>query len=90
MDDLSKGIPFDTTLDYKSNELYSWVDLARRMSFDKSQSIGAKNGLRYAIKADGKSNYRVVKAVIKMFQSEQVNVNRFNLITDLETGQEEK
>jgi biopolymer transport protein ExbD len=88
MDELTKGIPFDTTLTL-TNELYHWVDLSRRMSFDKSQSLGVKNGLRYAIKADGKSNYKIIKGVIKMFQTEQINVNRFNLITDLETGQEE-
>lgn len=83
MSDRAKGIPMDTINSLK-NELYNWVDVSRRESFNKSQEMGSKNQLRYAIKADGETNYRKIKKIIKMFQSEQVNVNNFMLVTDLE------
>jgi biopolymer transport protein ExbD len=82
----TRGIPMDTTNSIK-NELYNWVDAGRRMSFAKSQEAGNKNALRYAIKGDGQANYKKVKMVIKLFQSPEVGVNNFCLITDLEKGQ---
>jgi hypothetical protein len=42
--------------------------------------------LRYAIKADGKTNYIAVKDVIKVFTDKKLY--RFNLITNLEQGEE--
>lgn len=79
--DKFKGIPFDTTVAL-TNELFNWVDAGRRMSFDKYQ----KGVLRYAIKSDGETNYKKIKKIITMFQNDAVNVNRFNLVTSLETG----
>jgi len=74
-----KGVPFDTT-SALTNELFNWVDVGRRMSFDKYQ----KGMLRYAIKGDSDANYKKIKKIIAMFQSDAINVNRFNLVTSLE------
>jgi len=77
-----KGIPMDTTTSL-TNELFNWVDAGRRMSFNKYQ----KGVLRYAIKGDGDANYKKIKKIIEMFQKDEINVNRFNLITSLESEQ---
>jgi hypothetical protein len=39
------------------------------------------------LKGDGKCDYKKVKAVIDIFQSKDINVNNFNMITDLEKGE---
>jgi biopolymer transport protein ExbD len=62
------GIPCDSV----NNELADWIVLSRM----------ANPKLRVAIKGDGDANYPVVKKVIKTLIDK--NVNRFNLITDLE------
>jgi biopolymer transport protein ExbD len=84
--DQFKGIPTDTANTMK-NELYHWIDCSRRMWFDKWGSGDPKKKLRYALKGDGKVDYKKVKRVIDIFQSPDVNVNNFNMITDLEKGQ---
>lgn len=82
LDSKSKGIPIDSL----NNQLADWISYGRLASFNESQKIGKKNMLRFAIKGDGEANYAVVKEVIDIFQSKSINVNRFNLITDLENG----
>jgi biopolymer transport protein ExbD len=84
--DQLKGIPTDT-VNNMNNELYQWIDAGRRMWFDKWGSGDPKKKLRYALKGDGKVDYKKVKRVIDIFQSKDVNVNNFNMITDLEKGQ---
>ena len=68
------GIPCDST----RNELRDWVDLARRL-----------NGRppRVALKGDQDVDYVVVKRVIATLQ--ELNINRFNMITSLEAPPEE-
>jgi biopolymer transport protein ExbD len=84
--DKYKGIPTDTVNSLK-NELFNWIDAGRRMWFDKWGTGDPKKKLRYALKGDGKVDYKKVKRVIDIFQSKDVNVNNFNMITDLEKGQ---
>lgn len=62
------GIPADST----NNELSQWI-LYSRISNPK---------IRIAIKADRDANYPVVGTVIRTLQER--NINKFNLITDLE------
>jgi biopolymer transport protein ExbD len=62
------GIPIDSA----RNELGDWVQLAR---YSNPQSI-------VAIKGDGSAGYPVAGRVIEILQEK--NVNRFNLITDME------
>ncbi len=63
------GIPADTA----NNELVTWIDKARRVS---------NNAYRIVVKADGKSEYPSIARVIASLQA--LNINKFNLITDLE------
>ncbi|AKQ46849.1 biopolymer transporter ExbD [Rufibacter radiotolerans] len=62
------GIPIDST----RNELRDWVQQAR---YSNPQSI-------VAIKGDQKAGYPVAGRVIEILQD--INVNRFNLVTDME------
>ena len=62
------GIPADST----DNEFMNWVKTAREINPD----------LRIAIKADEKTPYPVIKKVMKSLQ--QLDENRYNLITKLE------
>lgn len=64
------GIPIDST----NNELGVWIMQARL----------SNPNLRIAIKGDGNSQYPVIKKVINTLQDK--NVNKFNLITDLEVN----
>lgn len=67
---IKKGIPVDTNLE--KNELRDWV----------ISTIGEGRKMRYVIKGDGASSYKTVKWVIATMQD--LNINRFNLITSLE------
>lgn len=62
------GIPIDST----RNELGDWVQQAR---YSNPQSV-------VAIKGDGTAGYPVAGRVIEILQDK--NVNRFNLVTDME------
>ncbi|MFB9861772.1 ExbD/TolR family protein [Rufibacter immobilis] len=62
------GIPIDST----SNELGDWVQLAR---YSNPQSV-------VAIKGDQTAGYPVAGRVIEILQDK--NINRFNLVTDME------
>lgn len=65
------GVPVDTS----NNELAPWIDQARRVSGNK---------YRIVVKADGKTEYPAIARVINTLQS--LNINKFNLITDLEAN----
>lgn len=68
------GIPYDSL----NNQMMAWVLAAR------TANIATFNQAPYiAIKGDGTADVPTVKAVIKNLQEE--NLNRFYLITDLET-----
>lgn len=68
------GVPVDST----QNELRDWIDLSRRLNDQVP---------RVAIKGDIDVDYGKVKRVIATLQ--QLNINRFNLITTLEAPPEE-
>lgn len=70
-DKFNPGVPVDTT-NGPTNELGMWI-LQGRLSNPK---------FRIAIRGDGKVPYPVVKKVINTLQDK--NVNKFNLITNLE------
>ncbi len=65
-----KGIPYDSI----NNELGKWI-FHSRMTNPK---------YRVAVKGDGQSDYIAAKRVIEIFQENKVN--KFNLVTGLETG----
>jgi biopolymer transport protein ExbD len=65
------GIPIDTRRG-KTNELKEWINAARRTN----------QQLRFAIKGDRETLYEKMDKVI--FTLQDVNINRFNLITGLE------
>jgi len=64
------GIPADTT----DNQFKKWVKFAREVNPE----------LRIAIKADQKTPYAIIKKVMKSLQ--ELDENRYNLITKLETA----
>ena len=63
------GVPYDSL----NNELSDWVRLSR---LENPQ-------FRIAVKGDREADYKTVKRVIQILQDNKVN--RFNLITNLET-----
>lgn len=88
----SPGIPHDSL----HNELGDWIrfgqiEAARQAKAEKerAETLGREfkyEPLRFAIKADAKTNYIAVKDIIKVFTD--MDIYRFNLITDLEQGPE--
>jgi biopolymer transport protein ExbD len=84
MDQTSGGIPIDSL----NNQLGDWIAFGwnEKQRFQQTNNIPKDNWCRIAIKADGQTNYKVIKRVIKIFQER--NLNSFNLITDMEGGEE--
>lgn len=88
----SPGIPHDSL----DNQLANWIrfgqiEAARQAKTEKekAEQLGREfkyEPLRFAIKADAKTNYIAVKDIIKVFTD--MELYRFNLITDLEQGPE--
>lgn len=80
----TKGIPMDT-IGHK-DELSYWINFARveeyKVRIEMRNQGKPVEDLRYAIKADGKSSYKTVDAVIALFKKQEVFT--FNLITSLE------
>ena len=78
----SKGIPYDSL----NNQLADWIYYGRFEDAAKAGSAEVKRDktkeLRFAIKGDGNAEYTAIKRVIDIFQ--EMKVNRFNLITNLE------
>jgi biopolymer transport protein ExbD len=87
----SPGVPLDSL----HNELGDWIQFGRieeqRLALsqkDKALTSGRtfkREPMRFAIKADGKTNFIAVKDVIKVFTDKEIY--RFNLITNLEAGE---
>ena len=73
LNDQQPGVPIDSL----NNQLIDWVLEARRAN----QAI-FKKPTYIAIKGDGNADVPTVQAVIKILQER--DINRFNLITDLE------
>lgn len=90
----SPGIPHDSL----HNELGDWIQFGRieaaiqaKAQKERAENLGREfkyEPLRYAIKADGKTNYIAVKDIIKVFTDK--DIYRFNLITNLEQEAEAK
>ncbi len=90
----SAGIPHDSL----HNELGDWIQFGRveaakqaKVQKEKAESLGREfkyEPLRFAIKADSKTNYIAVKDIITVFTDK--DIYRFNLITDLEQGEVKK
>ena len=86
----SAGIPHDSL----HNQLRDWIQFGRieaakqaKAQKEKAEKLDRPfkyEPLRFALKADGKTNYIAVKEVIKVFTD--IDIYRFNLITDLEQG----
>jgi biopolymer transport protein ExbD len=83
MDKNAVGVPTDSL----HNELADWIlqgygaseiDLSKKGLSDKALK---EKRIRYAIKADGMTNYKKVKKVIEIFGTEKIY--QFNLITNL-------
>lgn len=88
---VSPGIPSDSL----NNELANWIQFGRieeAKLAKKQKSLKEANNkefvydrLRFAIKADSKTNYSDVKKIIQIFKDH--DIYRFNLITNLEQGE---
>jgi len=86
----SPGIPHDSL----DNQLKDWIMFGRIEAATQATQEKAKaeelgrdfkyEPLRFAIKADGKTNYIAVKDIIQIFTD--MDIYRFNLITSLEDG----
>ena len=70
------GVPTDS-IDGGKSELQEWVQAA----------VDANPDIKLAIKCDAKTPYKVVKAVMSELQD--MNQNRYQLITNLKTSSEE-
>ena len=70
------GVPTDS-IDGGKSEFQEWVQAA----------VDANPDIKLAIKCDAKTPYKVVKAVMSELQD--MNQNRYQLITNLKTSSEE-
>jgi biopolymer transport protein ExbD len=88
IDAQTKGIPLDST----DNQLANWIRYSRiaertiaRDQKARLEGLGKEfkdKPLRFAIKADSKTNFLQVREVIKTFTKQDIFI--FNLITNLE------
>lgn len=77
----SQGIPYDSL----NNQLADWIRFGRLAEAGINPNAAMRDkALRFAIKGDGNADYPTVKRVIDIFQ--EMKVNRFNLVTDLEAN----
>ena len=75
---VQQGIPTDS-VGRNPSELREWIYNARYAT----KELNDKE-LRISIKGDSKENYKVVKKIIDILQSQEVN--KFSLITSLEAA----
>jgi biopolymer transport protein ExbD len=87
MDQMTKGIPTDSL----KNELAEWIQEGYEAFMIDAQNKGISvedlrddEGLRYAIKADGATQYEKIEKVIDIFREK--NIFQFNMVTTLEAG----
>lgn len=85
MSNASAGIPMDTL---RNNQLSDWVNAAFTYSLDDYNTKKAKNANvkppRFAIKADGRAKYKIIKQVIDICQKQ--GIQHFNLVTGLKAA----
>ncbi|MDX9751659.1 MAG: biopolymer transporter ExbD [Flavobacteriales bacterium] len=72
-----QGIPMDST----QNQLRDWIMVTRNIFWNDT----GRNPI-VALKADGNTQYLRVAEVIRTFQSPGIQINKFKMITDLETS----
>jgi biopolymer transport protein ExbD len=84
LDKVGKGIPLDSANnqlgDWIQEGYYAFMDDATEQGMTKEQL--KQEGLRYAIKADGNTEYSKVEKVIDVFRDKQIF--QFNMVTNLE------
>jgi biopolymer transport protein ExbD len=84
MSNASAGIPMDTL---KQNELADWINAGLSYAQQDYAEKKAKNlnvkPPRYAIKADGRARYKIVKQVIDICQKQ--GIQHFELVTSLKS-----
>ncbi len=84
MSNASPGIPMDTL---KNNELEDWISsglaYAQADYADKKAKNENMKPPRFAIKADGRAHYKVIKEVIAICQ--KLGIQHFDLITSLKS-----
>lgn len=77
------GIPIDSA----DNQLKDWIAQARYADKVVAAQNGTESkGLRIAIRGDKATNYPTIKKIINTLQDQ--NINKFNLITNLEGAPE--
>jgi biopolymer transport protein ExbD len=83
----SPGIPIDTA-DVNKSELATWIHQARVAQFELKKQGKVKEEYVIVVKADQDTPYPDFRRVINTLTD--INVNKFNLITDMEAGPEKK
>ncbi len=85
MDKATIGIPVDSA----NNQLADWIFYGWREKqiFQQTNKMAREHWCRISIKADGQTNYKVIKRVIQIFQDQ--DLNSFNLITNMKTEKPE-
>lgn len=85
LDKQTKGIPTDSL----NNELGDWIQEGYEAFMADAQAKGFtiaqlkdKEGLRYAIKADGDTDYEKIQNVINVFRDKEIY--QFNMVTSME------
>jgi biopolymer transport protein ExbD len=85
MSNASAGIPMDTL--HNNDQLVDWVSAGLSYSQqDYAEKLAKHENVkppRYAIKADGRAKYKVIKQVIDICQKQ--NIQHFELITSLKS-----
>src|SRR5690606_35541284 len=81
---IQPGIPVDTT-ETSSNELYSWVQEARRATIEFNRSREGERGyedpgpMKVAIKADAEEKYPIINLIIETLRNQKQN--KFSFVT---------
>ncbi len=83
----SPGIPIDTA-DVNKSELATWIHQARLAQFQLKREGKVENEYVIVLKADQDTPYPAVQKVINTLTD--INVNKFNLITDMEADPAKK
>lgn len=74
---LQPGVPYDTIVGSKKNQLKDWIYTARQANIE----LGNEKELNFAIKGDAKLEYPKVKIVMDILQDQKINT--FDLVTGL-------
>jgi biopolymer transport protein ExbD len=82
-----EGIPVDTA-DINKSELADWIHNARLAQFRMKQEGKVDAEYVVIVKADKDTPYPAIQKVVNTLTD--INVNKFNLITSMEGGKEEK